>query len=150
MCIYVSAIEDSDFIWAAPKYSSSATFPVVIEQGSFSHFTQNIWKISQANGFQERYEQGIDFVTHVPMIAAMAFLLEYDVDSVFNVPTNNNNDADLDIILENLYFSSMLVKGVIRRFSHWILSLGSRVRDFKGLKGVWHIFYILGAPFLCI
>ena len=36
------------------------------------------------------------------MIAAMAFVPENDVDRVFNVLTNNNNDADIDVILDYL------------------------------------------------
>ena len=86
----------------AIKNSLEATFPGVIVKGCYFHFTQNIWRKVQASGFQERYQQDIGFVTDVRMIAAMAFVPENDVDRVFNVLTNNNNDADIDVVLDYL------------------------------------------------
>ena len=73
--------------------------PGVQVKGCYFHFTQNIWRKIQRNGLQDRYQQDVQFVEEVRMIAALAFVPEIDVRRVFH-DLSKNIDPALDVIMD--------------------------------------------------
>ena len=108
----------------AIKNSLQAVFPGVIVRGCYFHFTQNIWRKIQASGLQDRYQQDMQFVTEVRMIAAMAFVPQNEVQRVFTVLLNNI-DQSLNVILDYIeeFYIGMVRRGQARRprfpYSMW-------------------------------
>ena len=116
----------------AIKNSLEIVFPGVQVKGCYFHFTQNIWRKIQANGLQERYQQDVQFVEEVRMIAALAFVPENDVRRVFH-GLSNNIDASLDVIMDYIEetYIGMVRRGQPRRprypYSMW--GVYDRVQD---------------------
>lgn len=116
----------------AIKNSFETVFPGVQVKGCYFHFTQNIWGKIQANGLQKRYQQDIQFVEEVRMIAALAFVPENDVRRVFH-HLSNNIDASLDVIMD--YIEETYI-GMVRcgqhrrlRYAYSLWGVYDRVQD---------------------
>ena len=116
----------------AIKNSFETVFPGVQVKGCYFHFTQNIWRKIQANGLQERYQQDVQFVEEVRMIAALAFVPENDVRRVFN-DLSNNIDASLDVIMDYIEetYIGMVRRGQRRRprYAYSMWGVYDRVQD---------------------
>ena len=68
----------------APINAASETFPDADISGCFFHLTSNVWKKIQALGLQYHYNNDADeFVLHLRMITALAFVPHDDVIDVF-------------------------------------------------------------------
>ena len=116
----------------AIKNSLEAVFPGVLVKGCYFHFTRNIWRKIQASGLQEQYQEDVNFVTEVRMIAALAFVPEIDVRRFFNILYDNVNPS-LDVIFDYIveFYIGMVRRGQQRRprFEYSMWGVLDRVLD---------------------
>ena len=53
-------------------------------KGCFFHVSSNMWKHIQSDGLQERHNEDPQFALHLHMFAALAFVLENNVNKYLN------------------------------------------------------------------
>ena len=53
-------------------------------KGCFFHVSSNMWKHIQSDGLQERHNEDPQFALHLHMLAALAFVLENNVNKYLN------------------------------------------------------------------